>query len=137
MSSNSVKYARNPNPIQYIGLGNIGPSERRILDTLSSEYYDKIQRSLKNITSVVIQIKVHSKNNSKKKWSINMRVIAPTRIIESDNAVDWDFARTLHKSFNQILQELEHTFRSKDQPWKRKERNLKKGFLGFLFRNRG
>lgn len=98
--------------IQYIGLDQIGEAERAILDKLSSEYYGKIQRELKNITSITIHIKVHSKGGERKKYSIHIKAIAPTRIHESDIAADWDFARTLHKSFKNLEREITHALKS-------------------------
>ncbi len=98
--------------IQYIGLDEINEAERAVLDKLSSEYYDKIQRELKNITSITVHIKVHSKGGERKKYSVHIKAIAPTRIHESDIASDWDFARTIHKSFKNLEREITHKQKS-------------------------
>jgi hypothetical protein len=97
--------------IQFIGVKDLSEDEKEIVNTLSTEYYGKIKRSLKNLTSMVVQVKIYQKEGAKKKYSINVRVIAPTRMIEADKAADWDLARTLHKAFKNIEREIEHMIR--------------------------
>lgn len=97
--------------IQFIGVKDLKPEEQEMVKILSAEYYGKIKRSLKNLTSMAIHIKTHHNEGTKKKFSIHVRVIAPTRMIESDKASDWDLARTLHKAFKNIEREIEHIFK--------------------------
>ena len=97
--------------IQFIGVNELNEEEQAVVNTLSTEYYDKIKRSLKNLTSMVVHIKLYKKEGSQKKYSIHVRVIAPTKMIESDKAADWDLARTLHKAFKNIEREIEHIFK--------------------------
>lgn len=101
--------------IQFIGMKELSPEEQAIVNTLSTEYYQKIKRSLKNLTSLAIHIKMHKKGGAKKKYSIHIRAIAPTAIIESKRAADWDLARTLHKSFKNIEHEIEHKLKVSSQ----------------------
>lgn len=97
--------------IQYIGIDQLDDTEKQVLDKLSAEYYEKIQRMLKNETSIVIHVKEYEKQGSRKKYSLHVRAIAPTVIFESSNASDWDLARTLHKAFNDIEKQIEHRFK--------------------------
>lgn len=101
--------------IQYIGIDELDSSERAVLDKLSAEYYDKIQRSLKNITSIVVHIKEYGKGGDRKKYSLHLRAIAPTVIFESGKASDWDFARTLHKAFKDVERQIQHKLHTDDQ----------------------
>lgn len=101
-------------PIQIIGIDEIEDEfEKATINKLANEYYEKIQRALKNITSVTLHIKKHTKGG-KIKWDIRVRVIAPTRIFEAQES-DWDLARTLHRVFKNIERELEHRLRVDDQ----------------------
>lgn len=106
-------------PIQIIGVKELDEFELPLVNKLANEYYQKIQRELQNVTSVVIHIKSYEKEGKRKKYSIHVRVIAPTRIFESSKAQDWDLARTLHKAFRDIERELQHKLHTDDQRPKR------------------
>lgn len=104
--------------IQFIGVKELSPEEQTIVNTLSTEYYQKIKRSLKNLTSLVVHIKSYEKSGKeekKKKYSVHIRAIAPTHMIESKRAADWDLARTLHKSFKNVEHEIEHRLKTSSQ----------------------
>ncbi len=97
--------------IRYVGLDGLNQEEKAILNKLSTEYFQKIKRLTKNITSIIVHIKLYNndgKEDKRKKYSIHVRALAPTRIFESTKAADWDFARTLHKAFNDIEHEIKH-----------------------------
>jgi len=98
--------------IQFTGLNELAPEDQARVKDLSAEYYDKIKRGLKNITSLAIHIKATKKEGNKKKYSVHIKAIAPTAIFASTKAVDWDIARVMHKAFNDIQQEIKHRFHS-------------------------
>ena len=97
-------------PIQFIGLNELEKVDQDMVKTLVNQYYPKIQRSLKNVTSLVIHIKTYKKEGHRHKYSLHLRAIAPTKIFESSKAADWDLASSIHKSFKDILREIEHTY---------------------------
>lgn len=106
--------------IQFIGVKDLSDAEKATVNTLSTEYYQKIKVALKNITSLAVHVKLHgniedNEKSKKKKFSIKVRVIAPTHVIESNMATDWDLARTLHKAFKNIEHEIEHKLKVSDQ----------------------
>ncbi len=101
--------------IQFIGVNDLSEEEQAIVNALSTEYYQKIKVALKNLTSMAVHIKMHKKEGSKKKFSIKVRVMAPTHVFESKHAVDWDLARTVHKAFKNIEHEIEHKLKVSDQ----------------------
>ncbi len=100
--------------IQYTGLDNIEEGQRRTLDKLSAEYYDKIQRSLQNMTSLQIHIKTYKKQG-KPKYSIHVKAVAPTKIFVSTKAHDWHFNNCLHMAFKDIQAQINHRLHSDDQ----------------------
>ena len=81
----------------------------------------KIKTYLHNLTSVAVHIKTQKdeadkgKEKKRKKFSIKVRVLAPTHVFESKHASDWDLARTLHKAFKNIEHEIEHKLKVSDQ----------------------
>lgn len=96
--------------IQYRGVDELNEDEKTTLNKLSPEYYDKIQRALKNITSLQIDIKLYKKLGGKRKYDVHVKAVAPTTIFSASYA-DWNFAKTLHKVFNKIENEIAHKIR--------------------------
>lgn len=96
-------------PIQIIGMNELDENELQIVNELSTQYREKLARDLKNITSLVVHVKLSQKEGNKKKYTIKTRVIAPTKIFESSDS-DWDLARTLHMVFNDLKRQIQHAF---------------------------
>lgn len=96
--------------LQVIGMENLDEFEKGIINKLANEYYPKIQRAIKNMTSIVLHINAHSKGGKRKRYTIKIRAVAPTRVFES-SAEKWDLATALHKAFEEILHEIEHRFK--------------------------
>jgi hypothetical protein len=102
-------------PVQIIGIDKVEDDlEKGTINKLVNEYHGKIQRSLKNITSITLHVKAHTKGGKAKKWDIRVKAIAPTRVFEAQES-DWDLARTLHKVFRNLIREIQHTFHSDNQ----------------------
>ena len=100
--------------------------EKRVANKLLNEYYPRIQRQLKNMTSLKLNVKEYKREGKKRKYSMKLEVISPARKFES-NSHDWDFARTLHIVLNKVMNEIEHSLHSSDQhPKKMRDLKLKK-----------
>lgn len=102
--------------ILFNGIDALNEDERRIADKVSKHHYPKIQRGIKNITSLVVHIKTQreSKESSRqqqKMFSVHVHVNAPTKTIRSSKADDWDLARSLHKAFNDVRRQIGHAFK--------------------------
>ena len=100
-------------PIQFIGLNELEKVDQDMVQTITTEYYDKIQRALKNLTSLVIHIKPYKKEGHRHKYSIHIRAVAPTRIFESSKSPEtatWDLASALHNAFKNLEREIQHAF---------------------------
>jgi len=98
--------------IQYVGAHNLDAEKKKVLDKLSTEYHQKIKRSLKNITSLIIHVKVYKKEGKSVKFAVHAKAVAPTAIIVSTKASDWDFARTLHKAFKDLENQIEKRYKT-------------------------
>ena len=95
--------------IKIIGIKELDDSEVEIVNRLAKEYYNKIQRAIKNITSFVIHVKSYEKTGNRKKYSVSLKVVAPTRTFDS-KAADWELAKALHMAFNKVERMIEHRF---------------------------
>lgn len=102
-------------PIQIIGIKDLDEMEIEAVNRLANRYYGKIQREIKNLTSLAIRIKSYDKEGREKKYSIHVKVIAPTRIFVSTKAFDWDLDKALHKSFRDVIRQLHHSLHTDDQ----------------------
>lgn len=101
-------------PIQVVGIEILDEQERGITNKLVNEYYQKIFRELKNITSVTVHLKAHTKGGKQRKFDIRVKAIAPTRIFEAQES-DWDLARTLHRVFKNVERQIQHKLHSDEQ----------------------
>lgn len=99
------------NNIKIIGMDKIEDEQEQItIERLSGDYYDKIQRLIKNEISLVVHLKTYSKGGKQKEWEIKAKVKAPTKGFEAEES-DWDLARTLHKVFKDIIRQVEKRFK--------------------------
>ena len=101
--------------IQFIGVAKLPPEQQAVVQKLSTEYYGKIKRSVRNLTSMVVHIKEYKKEGTRHKYSIHVRVICPSQIFESTKASDWELERVLHKSFKDVEREIQHQLHTDDQ----------------------
>ncbi|MBA3064036.1 hypothetical protein FP803_01220 [Candidatus Woesearchaeota archaeon] len=95
--------------IKIIGIKELDDSEVGTVNRLAKEYYSKIQRAIKNITSLVIHVKSYEKTGNRKKYSVSLKVVAPTRTFDS-KAAEWELAKALHLAFNKVERMIEHRF---------------------------
>ena len=95
--------------IKIIGIKELDDKEVETVNRLAGEYYNKIQRAIKNVTSFVIHIKSYEKTGKRKKYSVSLNVVAPTRTFDS-KAADWELAKALHMTFNKVERMIEHRF---------------------------
>ena len=96
--------------IQFVGIRDLDPMEQEVVHRLTTEYYSRIKRQLKNITDLVVHIKCMKKEGDRKKFSMHIRAIAPTGMVEADKASDFDLSRALHKGFEDVMQLIKHKF---------------------------
>jgi conjugal transfer/entry exclusion protein len=103
--------------IQFTGVAELSEPDQDMVKKISTEHYQKIKMSMKNLTSVSLHIKTIDKGG-KKQYEILLKVIAPTHVIEASNSRDqdkWDLSRSLHKAFKNILREIEHKLKTMSQ----------------------
>ncbi|RLE44640.1 hypothetical protein DRJ22_05690 [Candidatus Woesearchaeota archaeon] len=95
--------------IQFIGLNKLTAEEQATVQELTTEYFKKIKRSLNNLINIALQIKTYEKEGKRKKYSINLRINAPTKEFASNKSQDWELPRAIHKAYQDILNQIKHT----------------------------
>ena len=107
-------------PIQFIGTKKLDEIEKELVNKLANEYYQKIVRSLRNISNIVLDLKGYRKTGRKQKYSLHIRVNGPFKTIEA-SATDWDLARVIHEAFKAIEREIQHKLHTDDQKPRRRK----------------
>jgi len=108
-------------PIQFIGLNDLEKTDQDMVQKLATEYYDKIQREFRNITSLVIHIKNYGKGGHRPKYSVHIRAVAPTKIFDSSKSkqtATWDLASAMHQSFKNLERQIQHVYHT-ERGWKK------------------
>jgi len=95
--------------IKIIGIKELDDKEAETVNRLAKEYYGKIQRAIKNITSITMHIKTYKVTGKRKQYEVNVKVMAPTKTFDS-KATEWDLAKALHMVFNKVERMIEHRF---------------------------
>lgn len=98
--------------LQFVGINSLSIEGQVAVKDISTREFEKVKRQLKNIISMVVHVKVYSKEASKAKFALHIRVISPTQLFESCKSHDWDLVRALRKSFEDIHNEIEHKFKT-------------------------
>lgn len=111
--------------IQFVGLKKveIENAELKRLGEIASLEARKIYRELKNDFDLQIHIKEHEtagKGDKKKKYSINIKLNAPGRVISSGKAhrETWKAKDSLHKALENIKNKVRSAYRG-DSSWKK------------------
>ncbi|HLF55200.1 MAG TPA: hypothetical protein VI612_05800 [Candidatus Nanoarchaeia archaeon] len=94
--------------IQFIGVKDLSSEEQETVQRLTTENYEKIKRKLHNLTNMTVHVKCYQKEGDKKKYSMHVKVAAPTHVFDSSNADDWELPRALHKAFEDIMHQIQH-----------------------------
>jgi len=99
--------------IQFVGLNELDADEQEVVQRLSTEHYEKIKRSVKNIVSMIVHLKTYGGEGKKKKYAVHVRLHVPTRaVFESCKSHDWELPRAMHKSFDDIRHQIAHKLRT-------------------------
>lgn len=92
----------------FSGIKELSLSEKLRLQDFASKYYEKIKRMIKNELRLKIHVKCHNVEGNKKKYSIHVQAIAPTRMFTSTRGVAWTLEKASHKAFLEIEHQIEH-----------------------------
>ncbi|RMD57713.1 hypothetical protein D6825_03205 [Candidatus Woesearchaeota archaeon] len=102
-----------PEIIQFVGVSDLPAEEQETVYRISTEQYEKIRRSVNNLTELIVHIKTYHTDGERKKYSLHVRAIVPTqKPFDSSKSDDWELSRALHKAFDDIKHQIAHKFHS-------------------------
>lgn len=114
------------NLLEFTGLRELEPLEQTIIKGLANEYFPKIQREAKNDIDLLVHVKVYEKEGKRSKYSVHLKCIYATKVLDVNKVADWDLPRGVHEAFVALLNMLRK--RTKNFPGKyklRKSQNKK------------
>ncbi len=108
----SLKIPQNYN-IKFVGLNKIRLQsyQKYNIQKIASNEAFKLQRKIKNDMNLTIHIKSYDKQGGEQKFSVNLRIDFPSRIITSTQE-DWDLETALRKTFNNAKNEVDKKFKN-------------------------
>jgi hypothetical protein len=112
--------------IQYKGIDLLNAEEREFLDKIASEYFEKIKRSMRNVTQLQIHLKAYEMSGKgkedkekRKKFDIHIRAIAPTKkiFVSTKPAThvknkDWKFSKSIQEAFKNLENQIKKEFQT-------------------------
>ena len=96
--------------VQFVGLNELSAEEQQRVKEISMLGFEKLQRDLKTLSTMVVHVKLYEKEGNRKKYALHVRLNAHTRVFESCKAHDWDLVRALHKAMDDLKHQVIHAF---------------------------
>lgn len=103
-----VKDVNEQDIIQFVGVSDLSAAEQDTVQVLSRDYHEKIKRQLNNLTDISVHVKVYEKEGNRKKYSVHLKVAAPTVLFAADKADSWELPAALHSAFQDIQSQIKH-----------------------------
>jgi hypothetical protein len=99
--------------LQFIGVSELDPEEQETVNRLSTEYFEKVKRDVKNLTNVTVHVKVYGaeeENKRAKKYALHVKVYCPSQQFESCKSHGFELAKALHQAFDDVRTQIRHAF---------------------------
>ncbi|MDP6641822.1 MAG: hypothetical protein QGF74_00360 [Candidatus Nanoarchaeia archaeon] len=97
--------------ITYVGLKKLDEDEIEVINKLTERFYPKINREFDSV-NLTVDVKKYDPTGKRGKYSIHLRIDHPNiKNILSAKEFDWDLATSLHKTFDNLMSEIEHKFK--------------------------
>ena len=97
--------------IQFVGVKELSPEEQDAVNTLTTEYYEKVKREVQNVTDFVVHIKTEGgsgEQGRKKRFTVMTRAVFPGFVIEAKDSDDYELPKALHTVFSEVLSQIRH-----------------------------
>ena len=95
--------------ITYKGLKKLDSFDISTVQTLVERNFPKIERHFDNAT-LTVDIKKASKTGNRSRYTVLLRVTAPTKTILKAEHTDWELQRAIHRAFDNIKSEARHKY---------------------------
>ncbi|MFC1697373.1 hypothetical protein ACFL1H_03505 [Nanoarchaeota archaeon] len=96
--------------IRYIGLNDLEEPDARMVQAIAETHSIEIQRIMRNITNLTLNIKIYSRTGHRQKYSVHLKVESPTATITSDLSSEWDLQKATASAFRKLERQILHRF---------------------------
>jgi hypothetical protein len=96
--------------IKFIGLNKLEDSEQAMIKELAERHSLGIQREIKDITDIVLQIQTERGGDKRPKYAITLRADTTKGVISSEKSSDWDLNKAIAEAFKKLEKEISHKF---------------------------
>ena len=111
--------AKIEDKITILRFDELGSREQDVAKEITINAYPRVERYV-NEPVIEVEIKKHEKDGGAVKFSIHVRVKAPD-IVASVNQDDWDLARAMHMTFDNLFTYLEHKYKKEGREQNEKQ----------------
>jgi|TARA_Y100000310_G_scaffold345729_1_gene468928 hypothetical protein len=106
--------------LQFIGLNKLDDLESSTVQRLTEKFYPKVDREFNGV-NLSLDIKKHDPDGKRAKYSIHLKIVHPNiKNILTAKQFDWDLKTALHKTFDSLLNEVNHKFKKEVTQRKKK-----------------
>jgi len=95
--------------ITYKGLRKLDAFEISTVQNLAEKNFPKIARNFSN-ANLTVDVKKAAVKGKRSRYTIILRVAAPTKTVFSAKHTDWELQRAVHRAFDNIKNEASHRF---------------------------
>ena len=97
------------NPLQYVGLKDLTIDEQEAVQKQAQEHHTKLQKFMPKLLSMTVHVKAHEKAGNRKQYEVHLRLDIPgVGLIDSCKSQDWELAKAMHRSYEELEHQLEH-----------------------------
>ena len=101
--------------IRYAGLNQLSISHQDSLQKFAEKYHEKIQRKIKKLTALRINIKMYDVEGARRKYVINVTTEFAGRNNFRSEAWHYNFPLAVQKAFKNLEFELDHKLHANQQ----------------------
>ena len=112
---------------QFVGISELSELDQATIKELVEKGQKKIEQQLQHVVRLKVHLKQHNLAGTRKKYSVHLKVTAPTKTFVSTKAIDWELKTAFQKAISGVEKQITHTLsESKTPPWKERLRFWKR-----------
>lgn len=93
--------------------------EKKTVEAILDKYHQKIQQHFDEPIFIELHVKEYNTEGTAKKYSLHVRLHGASGVIEADHH-DWNLSRTMHKTMDKLMNEIESRFHLNGKSYKRR-----------------
>jgi len=96
--------------ITYKGMKKLDDFDVEKIRSLTERYFLKVERNFSN-AALTVDVKKAAVSGKRSRYTVKIRVSAPTKVIVNGDYTDWELKRAVHKAFANVLNSAKHKYK--------------------------